>query len=313
MDATTTARGIARIRHVTFDCRGPFALAQFWGQVLGFTEDPENPNAPDDPEALIIDPTGHHPGLLFIPVPEEKITKNRIHLDLQPHAARDVAVERVVALGGAVVDDRRQADGTGWVVMADPEGNELCVERSVGERDDVTSPVDTGERAMPPEIRIGDERAALTGMLDWYREGVLAKVAGVRAHHAAATPLRSSTSIAGLLKHLALVEDFWFTVDFAGRPVPEPWAGVDWDADPDWEFHSAVAEPLDHLTSLYERACERSRAITDAHQLDEIGANTTTKAPFTLRYVLVHLIEETARHLGHLDVLREHLDGATGE
>ena len=164
---------------------------------------------------------------------------------------------------------------------------------------------------MPP-IHAADERTMLTGMLDWYREGVIRKVDGVSPAHASATPLRSSTSIAGLVKHLALVEDGWFTTEFGGAPDPEPWLGVDWDADPDWEFHTGQHEPLADLVAQYEVSCARSRAVTAAHDLDDIGANTSRRE-FTLRYALVHLIEETARHLGHLDILREQLDGTTGE
>ncbi len=101
-------------------------------------------------------------------------------------------------------------------------------------------PVVGGER---PFVRLGtaDERTMLDGMLDWYRHSVVVKVRGVAQEVAGATPLPSATSIAGLVKHLALVEDSWYTEDFAGLPIPEPWAGVDWHADRDWEFHTAVA------------------------------------------------------------------------
>lgn len=170
---------------------------------------------------------------------------------------------------------------------------------------------DTGEREMPA-VRSADERAVLTATLDWYRAGVLGKVAGLAPEHASATPLRSDTSIAGIVKHLALVEDSWFEARFEGRPEPEPWASVDWDADSDWEFHSAIDEPLADSVALYEVACSRSRAVTAAHQLDDIAADTSRQV-FNLRWMLVHLIEETARHLGHLDILRELLDGTTGE
>ena len=299
----------ARIRHITIDCREPYAMSQFWAQVLGFVDDPQNPNAPDDPEALIVDPKGRHPGLLFLPVPEGKVVKNRVHLDLQPDDERDAAVERLVALGGRVLDDHRRPDGTGWVVLADPEGNELCVERSAAERG--VEDRSTGRRPMPP-LHAADERTMLTGMLDWYRDGVLAKVTDLLPHHAAGRPFRSPTSIAGIVKHLALVEDTWFTVRLAGQPDPAPWAGVDWDADPDWEFHTATLEPLDDLLDLYVVACERSRAITSLHELDHVGVVERPRR-FTLRFVLLHMIEETARHLGHLDLLREHFDGTTGE
>ena len=163
-----------------------------------------------------------------------------------------------------------------------------------------------------PDVRVAGEREVLTAMLDWYREGVVAKVAGISSEHAAATPLRSATSIAGLVKHLALVEDSWFHVRFAGHPDSEPWASAPWADDRDWEFHSAADDSIDELLELYQAACEWSRAITAAHQLDDVGADTARHV-FTLRWILVHLIEETARHLGHLDVLRELLDGTTGE
>lgn len=84
------------------------------------------------------------------------------------------------------------------------------------------------------------------------------------------------------------------------------------DNDPNWEFRTGGEEPLADSVAAYQAACERSRAITAAHQLDDLGADPE-RPPFTLRFVLLHLIEETARHLGHLDVLREHLDGTTGD
>jgi hypothetical protein len=74
------------------------------------------------------------PNLLFIPVPESKTAKNRLHLDLQPTIPREEEVYRLLRLGATLVDDRREVDGTGWAVMADPEGNEFCVERSKAER-----------------------------------------------------------------------------------------------------------------------------------------------------------------------------------
>ncbi len=125
---------IARIRSITFDCAEPYALAGFWSKVTGYGEDPGNPNAPDDPEALLVAPDGG-PQLLFIPVPEPKTVKNRVHLDLMPaEGARDEEVARLLALGATLVADHRESDGTGWVVLADPEGNEFCVERNAIER-----------------------------------------------------------------------------------------------------------------------------------------------------------------------------------
>ena len=124
----------ARPRNITFDCADPHRLAGFWSQVTGYEEDHDNGNAPADPEALLVGPDGQ-PNLLFIRVPEGKTVKNRVHLDLMPtDQTRDQEVARLLELGATTVADHRRADGSGWVVLADPEGNEFCVERSASER-----------------------------------------------------------------------------------------------------------------------------------------------------------------------------------
>ncbi len=124
----------ARPRNITFDCADPYAQAKFWSQVTGYQEDPDNPNQPGDPEGFLAGPDGQ-PGLLFIPVPEPKTVKNRVHLDLTPtDRTRDQEVERLLGIGATLVADHRRPDGTGWVTLADPEGNEFCVERSAAER-----------------------------------------------------------------------------------------------------------------------------------------------------------------------------------
>jgi len=122
------------IHSLTFDCHDQERLGRFWADVLDYADHPDNPNAPGDEEWLIVSPD-HTQALLFIPVPEDKTLKNRLHLDLQPSdRTRDEEVERVTALGATVVADHRRPDGTGWVTMADPEGNEFCVVRSQAER-----------------------------------------------------------------------------------------------------------------------------------------------------------------------------------
>jgi hypothetical protein len=124
----------ARPRNITFDCADPYRLAGFWSEVTGYREDPENGNAPEDPEALLVGVDGQ-PNLLFIKVPEGKTVKNRVHLDLMPtQHTRDQEVARLLELDATMVADHRRPDGTGWVVLADPEGNEFCVERSAPER-----------------------------------------------------------------------------------------------------------------------------------------------------------------------------------
>lgn len=124
----------ARPRSITFDCADPYLLAGFWSQVTGYKEDPDEGNAPADPEAFLVGPDGQ-PNLLFIRVPEGKTVKNRVHLDLVPtDRTRDQEVTRLRELGATMVADQRRGDGSGWVVLADPEGNEFCVERSAAER-----------------------------------------------------------------------------------------------------------------------------------------------------------------------------------
>ncbi|MFC9296801.1 VOC family protein [Streptomyces sp. NPDC057011] len=122
------------VRHITFDAHDPYRIAEFWSAVTGF---PIHPDDLEGDDQVLLDPDRPDvPGLLFIRVPDTKSVKNRVHLDIQPATGtRDETVERLVALGAKIVDDQRAEDGVlGWVVLADPEGNELCIERSAVER-----------------------------------------------------------------------------------------------------------------------------------------------------------------------------------
>ena len=122
-----------RLRTITVDCADWVPLVAFWSQVTPYREDPANPNLPGDPMGYLVDPEGG-PALLFIPVPEGKTVKNRVHLDLEPDTTRDEEMARLLDLGATLVADHRRPDGTGWVTLADPEGNEFCVERSEAEK-----------------------------------------------------------------------------------------------------------------------------------------------------------------------------------
>ncbi len=120
------------IHEITFDARDPHALASFWAALLEREVRPGD--MPQDDSVLVV-PTPGQPGLLFLRVPERKTAKNRIHFDLWPTSTkRDEQIERATGLGAVVLDDRRRADGTGWVVFADPDGNEFCIGRSAAER-----------------------------------------------------------------------------------------------------------------------------------------------------------------------------------
>ncbi|WP_433246756.1 VOC family protein [Streptosporangium sp. CA-135522] len=114
------------VHFVTFDCARPYELATFWSEATGWRIHPET--AKEDDEVLIQGTMN----MLFIRVPEGKSTKNRVHLDVtgSDGTTRDQEVERLLGIGATVQDDRRNPDGTGWVTMLDPEGNEFCVCRA---------------------------------------------------------------------------------------------------------------------------------------------------------------------------------------
>ena len=124
------------VSHTTFDCRNAYELSEWWKKVLGYVDVEGDPNLPGHEECMILDPASGH-RLLFIEVPEDKQVKNRIHLDLSSRTAtRDEELTGLLALGATQVADLRGKDGpgTGWVVLADPEGNEFCIVRSPRER-----------------------------------------------------------------------------------------------------------------------------------------------------------------------------------
>jgi hypothetical protein len=124
----------SHVRSITFDCAAPFEIAAFWSAVLD--RPLHNDATAEQPEVMLAAPDGSGvPNLLFIGVPEGKSVKNRVHLDLQPaDRTRDEEVERLLGLGAKLLADHRNADGTGWALLGDPEGNEFCVERSAAER-----------------------------------------------------------------------------------------------------------------------------------------------------------------------------------
>jgi hypothetical protein len=124
----------SRISHTTLDCVDAFELSEWWKQVLRYSDMPGDPNEPGDEECMIVDPNSHH-RLLFIEVDELRSDGGRIHFDLVPtDRRRDDEIERVLALGAVTIADRRNRDGTGWMVLADPAGNRFCILRSDEER-----------------------------------------------------------------------------------------------------------------------------------------------------------------------------------
>ena len=121
------------ISHTTVDCADAYTLSRWWQGVLDYVEDADDRNLPGHEECMIMSRDGGHK-VLFIEVPEAKQGKNRIHFDLRPaEGTREEELARLIDHGAKPIDDLRNSDGTGWVVLADPEGNEFCILRSLGE------------------------------------------------------------------------------------------------------------------------------------------------------------------------------------
>ena len=151
-----------------------------------------------------------------------------------------------------------------------------------------------------------------SGFLDFLRATLLWKIEGLNDEQLRTSLVPSPTTLLGMAKHLARVEHQWFTVVFAGGDdgIPLPTVDDDWAFEPDETTRSIV--------ELYRRACDRSRAIVAAASMDDEAkwgklSSHRRDSVYTLRWILIHMIEETARHVGQADILREQLDGTTGE
>lgn len=166
-----------------------------------------------------------------------------------------------------------------------------------------------------PDPTTASERDSLGQYLDYQRETILLKTDGLTKQQLAEKLPTSDLTLAGILYHLALVEEGWFEVDFLGLEHREDFRDIDWTADPDYEFRSALDKEPGWLRRRYRDACDRAdRVVADADSMDDVSVSTRIGGkPFTLRWVLMHLIEETARHAGQADLLREAIDGTVGE
>jgi uncharacterized damage-inducible protein DinB len=168
------------------------------------------------------------------------------------------------------------------------------------------------ERSKTPPA--AGELESLESFLDFQRATMVQKAEGISEEQGASKSVEPSTlSLSGLVKHLALVEESWFQSVFAGGELGEPWSSAPFDDDKDWEFNSASEDRLSDLIAMYEAACEKSRQVVDgADSLDQLSAKDTRRGHVSLRWILLHMIEETARHAGHADLIRERIDGSTG-
>jgi uncharacterized damage-inducible protein DinB len=174
------------------------------------------------------------------------------------------------------------------------------------------------EHGRPEPPLAADETGTLLGFLDFQRATLAWKCGGLDADGLMATVGASPMTLGGMLKHLAYVEDDWSARWLHGRDRQPPWDTVDWKSDPDWDWDSAAGETPAQLFAFWQNSVARSssliaEALADGG-LEQLARRTWPdgRAP-SLRWILVHLIEEYARHNGHADLIRESVDGKTGE
>ncbi|HEX4213716.1 MAG TPA: DinB family protein [Candidatus Dormibacteraeota bacterium] len=176
--------------------------------------------------------------------------------------------------------------------------------------------IDDQGRPEPPEA--ADEATTLLGFLDYQRATLEWKCSGLDSPGLNATVGVSSMTLGGMLKHLAFVESHWFSHRLHGRERQALWNTVDWKADRDWEWHSAANDTPEQLHGIWRDAVDSSRSLVAESLrtggLEQMARRTSPdgRTP-SLRWIVVHMIEEYARHNGHADLIRESVDGETGE
>ena len=174
--------------------------------------------------------------------------------------------------------------------------------------DAMTTPLPNPPLAADELVATGAEREVLEAFLDFHREVLVRKVSGVSEQEARYRLVPSRTTLAGLVKHMIGVERGWFQRVLAGRPAEEIGPNVG-GGDDSWEL--AEDETVESLVEEYRRTCEQSRQTAARFALDN-AVPQRRLGRVSLRWIYVHMIEETARHVGHADILREQTDGATG-
>ncbi|WP_454050325.1 mycothiol transferase [Cellulomonas sp. Marseille-Q8402] len=237
----------------------------------------------------LADAADHHPDVdLRYPA----VTLRLVSHDVGGLSARDVALARQISAAARELD-----------ITADPP---------------VEPEVVLDDQGRPEPVIDGDEMTTLLGFLDFHRATLEWKTRGLDAAGLAAALPPTTMTLGGLLKHLAYVEDDWFSRTLHDRGRAEPWRSVDWSADRDWEWHSAADDDPDELRALWRSSVERSRELL-ASALAAGGPDAPVarswpdgRAP-SVRWVVTHMVEEYARHNGHADLLREAVDGEVGE
>lgn len=237
----------------------------------------------------LADAADHHPDVeLRYPT----VTVHLVSHDVGGLSERDTALARQISAAARELD----------VAAAPPAAPAVVVD----------------EQGRPEPVIDGDEMTTLIGFLDFHRATLEWKTRGLDAAGLGAALPPSTMTLGGLLKHLAYVEDDWFSRSLHDRDRAEPWRSVDWAADRDWDWHSAADDDPDQLRALWQASVDRSRELLAAALASggpEAPAARTWpdgRAP-SVRWVVTHMIEEYARHNGHADLLREAVDGEVGE
>jgi len=179
--------------------------------------------------------------------------------------------------------------------------------------------IELDDQGRPEPPLTADELGTLVGFLDFQRATLAWKCEGLDSDGLNAQVADSTMTLGGLLKHLSYVEDYWFSERLHGHERGTPWNTVDWEADPDWEWHSAGDDSPEQLWTLWRTTVDRSRELVHDSMANSDGLGQLAKRAWadgrspSLRWILVHMIEEYSRHNGHADLLRESIDGCTGE
>ena len=264
------------VENILIDCLDLDTMRTFWCEALDLEHTWTGPSG----GYLLVARNGSGFRLALMPSREEKTTKNRVHLDVRPDDQL-AEVERLERLGAQRIDVGQP--GARWIVMADPEGNEFCVLRSKD-----------------------PEKTAILEFLDYQRNALINKVENLSEAESRATPTTSSLSLLSILRHSTIWEKRWFEVIVAGRASPGDWAEVQ-PTEPDVTFELDDDDTIASVVDEYRAQVAVSNEILTTFDLDAPCALENMKG-HSLRWVALHMIEETARHAGHADIIRETLD-----
>jgi uncharacterized damage-inducible protein DinB len=177
---------------------------------------------------------------------------------------------------------------------------------------------DIDEQGRPEPPLAADETGTLRGFLEFQRATFAWKCAGLDAIGLRTTVASSAMTLGGMMKHLALVEESWFGERLMNQDSRAPWNAIDWDSDPNWEWRTAADDSPEQLRAQWRASVNYADAMID-QALRDGGVDQLARRKWpdgrapSLRWILCHMIEEYARHNGHADLIREAVDGETGE